>query len=245
MRVGIVSASSRSMRPTRRARPKRAHRRRPGGPAWRRQRGRGGGAGWSHARGYVRPPTTCPSPGSSAPWAMRPFGGGTAPIHRGLAECAVVGQPQGSRMHIVIPPCGPPVPRAAPADAETSTAMTPWLSVLQRAAPGDLLRPGYGACGIPGSASSAVRRDELEDCVERPRPDEVRALFPVGHEPGAEDVPAGPPRHPRTPSGPAEQGVVLTDRESFAPRGLCPPLGGSAVRVTTTSADAPHRLARR
>ena len=83
----------------------------------------------------------------------------------------------GSRLRIGLPPCGPRF-RAPSAGAGSSRAMTAWLSVLVP------LLVMFFALGMERVESrlreSSVRQDELEELLEQPRPDEVRALFRSG-----------------------------------------------------------------
>ncbi len=73
--------------------------------------------------------------------------------------------------------------------------MTAWLSVLVP------LLVMFFALGMERVESrlreSTVRPEELEELLERPRPDEVRALFRQGIGPRAGAVPAAQPRRPR------------------------------------------------
>ena len=78
--------------------------------------------------------------------------------------------------------------------------MTAWLSVLVP------LLVMFFALGMERVESrlreSTVRPEELEELLERPRPDEVRALFRPGHGSGAGAVPAagqGASAHPSHP----------------------------------------------
>ena len=87
--------------------------------------------------------------------------------------------------------------------------MTAWLSVLVP------LLVMFFALGMERVESrlreSTVRPDELEELLEQPRPDEVRALFRHGHGPRAGAVPAAQPRRRGgRRSAAAQQGVVLT-----------------------------------
>ena len=86
--------------------------------------------------------------------------------------------------------------------------MTAWLSVLVP------LLVMFFALGMERVESrlpeSAVRQDELEELLEQPRPDEVRALFRLGHGRALELFRLRNRDARRPPPGPAEQGVVLT-----------------------------------
>ena len=148
----------------------------------------------------------------------RPRAVADARCSRLCSECAGCGPPAERRGGQVTDPYRPspggPRSRAPAAGAGSSTAMTAWLSVLVP------LLVMFFALGMERVESrlreSAVRQDELEELLEQPRPDEVRALFRSGTN-RAGDVPAAP-RRARPPPGPAEQGLVLT-AGSGTPRG--------------------------
>ncbi|OLL98277.1 hypothetical protein Ae406Ps2_4012 [Pseudonocardia sp. Ae406_Ps2] len=92
-------------------------------------------------------------------------------------ECA----PNGLRGHerVTKPPTRPPPTGRAPNPYERiGAAMTAWLSVLVP------LLVMFFALGMERVESrmreSTVRQDELDEMLEQPRPDEVRALFRSG-----------------------------------------------------------------
>ena len=84
----------------------------------------------------------------------------------------------GSRIGIGCAASAPPVPLNGGGCGNISLDMTAWLSVLVP------LLVMFFALGMERVESrlreSTLRTDELEELLERPRPDEVRALFRSG-----------------------------------------------------------------
>lgn len=81
-------------------------------------------------------------------------------------------------MHIRIAAAGTPSDAVAPVCERITSAMTAWLSVLVP------LLVMFFALGMERVESrlreSTVRQDELDEMLEQPRPDELRALFRQG-----------------------------------------------------------------